>query len=119
MKKQVVDNSIEELITLRTLIRDRIEDLNDVKGGAQGKHAFKHYLWHIEEAMFKLEKKEYPEAINVLRDLDSLFSERITELYKVKGAQTIRQNYMFYLWKLSAAYTPLRLASLKSKKDNE
>ena len=119
MKKQVVDNSIEELITLRTLIKDRIEDLKDTPGGAQGKHAFKHYLWHIEEAMFKLEKKEYSNAIETLRDLDSLFSERVTELYNIKGAQAIRHAYMLYLWKLREAYTLLKLASLKPKKNNE
>jgi hypothetical protein len=119
MKKQVVDTSIEELITLRTLIKDRIEDLEDTPRGAQGKHAFKHYLWHIEEAMFKLEKKEYVDAIETLKDLDSLFSERVTELYKIKNAQAIRHAYLLYLWRLKEAYTPLKMASLKSKKNNE
>ena len=119
MKKQVIDNSIEKLIILRNLNKDRIEDLKDTPGGAQGKHAFKHYLWHIEEAMFKLEKKEYMDAIKTLKDLDSLFSERVTELYKVKGAQAIRQVYMFYLWKLGEVYTPLRMASLEPKKNKE
>jgi hypothetical protein len=118
MKKQVVDNSIEELITLRTLIRDRIEDLKDTPGSAQGKHAFKYYLWHIEETMFKLKKKEYVDALQTLKDLDSLFSERVTELYKIKGAQAIRHAYMLYLWKLGEAYTPLKVASLKPKKNN-
>jgi hypothetical protein len=108
MKKTTINEATEQLTELAELLKERIEDMKDVRGHSQTRHAFIFYRTFVDVAIDDIVSGNYADAIKGLEKLSNLLNERVSDLYEWRGAQHYRQLFIYYRSKVYAAWFPLR-----------